>query len=54
MESKYDDWLSIELAEAMVESIDDYDGRDPQEISEQWDRSDMIDELINAHGHGWG
>ena len=40
-------WTNIELAEAMVETIDSFEDRDPQDIANTWDRCDMIDELID-------
>ena len=48
--SKYDDWTNFELADAMVDSIEEFDGRDPVQISIAWDRSDMIKELKWEHG----
>lgn len=52
MESKYDEWTNIELADAMVDSVDGFEDEDPQEIAETWDRSDMIRELVDQHGDG--
>lgn len=48
--SKYDEWTNIELAEAMVDSIEGFSDEDATEIAETWDRSDMIDELVDEHG----
>jgi hypothetical protein len=46
-DSKYLSWSNIELAEAMVETIDRFEDRNAQEIANTWDRCDMIDELID-------
>lgn len=46
-DSKYLGWTNIELAEAMVETIDKFENRDAQEIASNWDRCDMIEELID-------
>lgn len=46
-DNKYLGWTNIELAEAMVETIDSFEDRDPQDIANTWDRCDMIDELID-------
>lgn len=50
--SKYDEWTNIELAEAMVDSIERFESEDPEELAETWDRSDMINELVDEHGDG--
>lgn len=52
MESKYDEWTNIELAEAMVDSIEEYQDREAVNIAETWDRSDMIRVLVDEHGDG--
>jgi hypothetical protein len=50
--SKYDDWTSIELAEAMVDSIEAFQDDSPEDLMNEWDRSDMIQELVDEHGDG--
>lgn len=52
METKYDEWTNIELAEAMVDSIEEFEDRDPVQIAETWSRSDMIKVLVWEHGDG--
>ena len=49
MGSKRDEWTNIELAEAMVDSVDGFEDEDPREIAETWSRSDMLKELAWAH-----
>lgn len=44
---KYNEWTNIELAEAMVDTIAQFEGREPQDIANTWDRCDMIDKLLN-------
>lgn len=43
--SKFEDWTNIELATQMVDSIEEFEDRNPEEIANTWDRSDMIKEL---------
>ena len=50
--TKYDDWAKIELAEAMVDSIEEYQDEDAVWLMESWDRSDMIRVLVDEHGDG--
>ena len=50
MSSKYEEWTNIELAEGIVDSVDGFEDCDAIEIAETWDRSDMIKELVWAHG----
>ena len=52
MDSKYDEWTNIELAEAMVDSVDGFEDCDAADMAETWSRSDMIKELVWAHGDG--
>ncbi len=52
MQSKYDEWTNIELAQAIVDSVEGHEDDDAQEIAESWDRSDMIKVLVNEHGDG--
>jgi len=49
--SKYDEWTNIELADAMTDSLEAFEGHDADEIASTWDRSDMIQELVNEHGN---
>lgn len=46
-DNKYLGWTNIELAEAMVETLPEFEDRDAQEIANTWDRCDMIDELLD-------
>jgi hypothetical protein len=50
--SKYDNWSNIELAEAIVDTIEGFENHNPQDIAVSWDRCDMIDELVNEYGDG--
>jgi hypothetical protein len=38
----------IELAEILVENVEDFSGIDPQEIATGWDRCDLMSELEDA------
>lgn len=47
---RFEGMTNIELAEFMVENAEEFEGRDAVEIAENWDRSDMINECVDADG----
>lgn len=38
----------IELAEMLVENVEEFEGRNPVEIADSWDRYDLIEALTDA------
>ena len=38
----------IELAEMLVENVEEYKDKTPMEIVDSWDRYDLIEALVNA------
>jgi hypothetical protein len=49
--TQYDDWAKIELAEAMVDSVEEHRDDVPEDLMNEWDRSDMIRVLVDEHGN---
>lgn len=45
---KLEEYSTIDLAEAMIDNVEGFEDRDPQDLAENWDRSDMIKELLWA------
>lgn len=48
--SRFEHWTGVELAEQMVDSIEEHQGKDAGEIANSWDRPSMISVLEDELG----